>query len=168
MIGEGEGGVSGQEGRLRSCKRPSHSRTTKYKSLWLVRTASVLLIVLINSRNAYVTPSESVRACLRKILAGNQTGTTKVVIRVQPVREYAVSARTDQWIQPTHLWYIVMLAQSFQLLVKLVNTVFMCHMGLLCDLFKQLPKQRQQKSIPAASKRNLPSSFGPLQISSPR
>lgn len=33
-----------------------------------------------------------------------------------------------------------MLAQSFQLLVKFVNTVFMCHVGLLCDLFKQLSK----------------------------
>ena len=45
----------------------SHSRTTKYEygvAQWLVRTASVLLMVVINSRNAYETPSECVHACL--------------------------------------------------------------------------------------------------------
>ena len=65
------------------------------------------------------------------------------------MREYAVSVRTDQWIQATHLRDVVMLAQSFQLLVKLVDTVFVCHVGLLCDLFEQLAKQCQQKNTPA-------------------
>ena len=68
MIEErGKGGVSGQVGRLRSCEPPSHSRTTKYEygvPQRLVRTASVLFMVVINSRNAYVTPSECVDACL--------------------------------------------------------------------------------------------------------
>lgn len=70
MIGErGEGGVSGQEGRLWSCEPPSHSRTTKYECevpQWLVRTASILLIAVINGRNAYVTPAKAcARACER-------------------------------------------------------------------------------------------------------
>lgn len=57
--------------------------------------------------------------------------------------EYAVNLRTDQWIQATHLGYVVMLAQSLQLRVELVNAVFVCHMGLLCDLFEQLSQKRQ-------------------------
>jgi len=79
------------------------------------------------------------KACARAC-EGDQketkTGSTKVVIRAQPVREYAVSLRTDQGNQTTHLRYVVMLAQSFQLLVELVNTVLVCHMGLLSDLFE--------------------------------
>ena len=68
-----------------------------------------------------------------------------VVIRVQPVKEYAVSLRTDQGVQATHLRYVVVLAQSLQLCVKLMNAVFMCHVGLLCDLFEQLSQECQQQ-----------------------
>lgn len=54
-------------GKIAVMRIPSRSRTTKYEygvAQWLVRTASVLLMVVINSRNAYVTPGECVHACL--------------------------------------------------------------------------------------------------------
>lgn len=70
------------------------------------------------------------------------------------MREYAVRLRTDQQVQVTHLWYIMVLAQSLQLRVKFMNTVFVCHVGLLSDLFEQLHRECKQRRRPYTNVKN--------------